>query len=132
MSDRGRAEIDIDGYLNKLCWAMGGSFFEQQAVRDELRAHLRDAARDLVTGGVGASDALAQALRDLGDPGDVGRALRRSRGTQPLRRPIAQPAGSVLLHVDRHRNLPQPRLVLALAALAAMPAVVALAYAWPA
>jgi hypothetical protein len=127
-----RDEVDVDGYLNEVCWAMGGSFTEQQAVRDELRAHLRDAARDLVVGGVTAADALTQALRDLGDAGDLGRTLRASRGRRPLRRPLRQPDGAVLLRIDHHRNLPHPRLALALAALAATPAVVALVYAWPA
>lgn len=130
MNDRG--DVDVDGYLNEVCWAMGGSFSEQQAVRDELRAHLRDAARELVVGGVTAMDAVTRALRELGDAGDLGRTLRPSRGTRPLRRPLMQPDGALLLHVERHRNLPAPRLALALAALAATPVVVALVYAWPA
>jgi hypothetical protein len=127
-----RDAVDVNGYLNQVCWAMGGSFAEQQAARDELRAHLRDAARDLAMDGRDAADALAQAVRDLGDAHDLGRTMRASRGTRPLRRPLTQPAGAVLLHLDRHRNLPHGRLVLALAALAATPAVVALVYAWPA
>ncbi len=126
-----REDLDVNGYLNEVCWAMGGSFAEQQAVRDELRAHLRDAARDLVIGGMTAPDALAQALCELGGASELGRAMRSSRGTRPLRRPLTQPDGALLLHVDRHRNLPHPRLALALAALAATPAVVALVYAWP-
>ena len=130
MSDRD--EVDVDGYLNKMCWAMGGSFEEQQVVRDELRAHLRAAAHDLVLEGRTATEALKQALCDLGDAGDLGRTMRSSRGTRPLRRPLEQPEGAVLLHVERHRNLPHARLALALAALAATPAVVALVYAWPA
>ena len=131
MSDE-RALPDVDGYLNQVCWAMGGAFSEQQAVREELRSHLRDAARDLVTGGVPAREALASALDDLGDPVEVGQAMKRSRGTRPLRRPVAQPAGALLLHMDRPRNLPGLRLTLALAALVATPPLVALAYAWPA
>lgn len=122
---------DVDGYLNEVCWAMGGSFAEQQALRDELRAHLRDAARDLVIGGVAAPEAIARSLRELGDPDVLGRTMRSSRGTRPLRRPLTQPAGAVLLHIDRRRNLPQARLAVALAALAATPAAVALVYAWP-
>lgn len=122
---------DVDGYLNEVCWAMGGSFAEQQTVRDELRAHLRDAARDLVIGGAAAPEAVARALRELGDPSVLGGTMRSSRGTQPLQRPLTQPAGAVLLHVDRHRNLPHASLVVALAALAATTAGVALVYAWP-
>ena len=122
---------DVDAFLNQVCWAMGGSFAEQQAVRDELRAHLREAARDLVIGGVPASDAVRQALEELGDAKDLGRAMRTSRGTRPLRRPIMQPAGAVLLHSERSRNLPGVRLGVALAALAVTPAVVALAFVWP-
>ena len=34
-----RGGPDVDGYLNEVCWAMGGSFAEQQALRDELRAY---------------------------------------------------------------------------------------------
>ena len=122
---------DVDGYLNQVCWAMGGSFSEQQAVREELRSHLRDAARDLVTAGMPAREALTAALDGLGDPTEVGTAMRGSRGTKPLRRPILQPAGALLLHLDRGRNLPSRRVTLALAALVAMPPLVALVYAWP-
>lgn len=126
-----RALPDVDGYLNQVCWAMGGSFSEQQAVREELRSHLRDAARDLVTSGIAARDALARALDELGDPAGVGRAMRASRGTKPLRRPIVQPAGALLWHLDKPRNLPSRRVTLALAALVATPPLVALVYAWP-
>ena len=122
---------DVDGYLNEVCWAMGGSFAEQQTVRDELRAHLRDAARDLVIGGAAAPEAVARSLRELGDPSVLGGTMRSSRRTRPLQRPLTQPAGAVLLHVDRHRNLPHASLVVALAALAATQAAVALVYAWP-
>jgi hypothetical protein len=126
-----RRPPDVDAYLKEVSWAMGGSFSEQQTVRDELRAHLRDAARDLVTGGMTAPEALARALSELGDVSDMGRAMRPSRGSRPLRRPLMQPAGAILLHSDRPRNLPNRRLALALAAVAATPALVALAYAWP-
>ena len=34
---------DVDGYLNEVCWAMGGSFAEQQALRDELRGLIQAA-----------------------------------------------------------------------------------------
>ena len=126
-----RDGLDVDAYLNEVCFAMGGSFAEQQAVRDELRAHLREAALDLVMSGMVAADALAQGLDDLGDAQDLGRALRGSRGTRPLRRPIVQPAGALSLHREQARNLPGVRLGVALAALVATPAVVALAFVWP-
>ena len=126
-----RDQLDVTTYLNEVCRAMGGSFAEQQAVRDELRAHLREAARDLATRGMTVRDALARALDELGEANDLGRAMRSSRGTRPLRRPLTQPAGAVLLHSEHARNLPDVRLVLALAALAATPAAVALVYAWP-
>jgi hypothetical protein len=122
---------DVDGYLNEVCCAMGGSFTEQQAVRDELRAHLRDAAREGVMSGLTAADALSAALRDLGPAADLGRAMRSSRGTRPLKRPLTQPAGALRLRPEPNRHLPQLRLVVALAALVATPAVVAVAYAWP-
>ena len=126
-----RDRLDVDAYLNEVCFTMGGSFAEQQAVRDELRAHLREAALDLVMNGMVAADALKRALDDLGEAQDLGRAMRASRGTRPLRRPIVQPVGALLLHRDSTRNLPGVRLGVALAALVATPAVVALAYAWP-
>jgi hypothetical protein len=122
---------DVDGYLNEVCWAMGGSFSEQQAVREELRAHLRDAARDGVMAGLLAADALSSALRDLGPAVDLGKAMRSSRGTRPLQRPLTQPAGALRLYPVPNRHLPQLRVVVALAALIATPAVVAVAYAWP-
>ena len=122
---------NVDAYLNQVCWVMGGSFAEQQAVRDELRAHLREAARDLVMGGMTAAAALARALDELGEAHDLGRAMRTSRGTRPLRRPLVQPAGAVLLHSEHARNLPGARLAVALAALVATPAAVALTFVWP-
>jgi hypothetical protein len=122
---------DVDGYLSEVCYLMGGSFAEQQTVRDELRAHLRDAARDGVMSGLTPADALSSALRDLGPAADLGKAMRSSRGTRPLKRPLMQPAGALRLRSQSDRHLPQLRLVIALAALVAMPAVVAVAYAWP-
>lgn len=122
---------NVDAYLNQVCWAMDGSFAEQQAVRDELRAHLREAARDLVMSGMLAADALVHALNELGNATDLGRAMRTSRGTRPLRRPLVQPAGAVLLHSEHTRNLPGARLAVALAALVATPAAVALTFVWP-
>src|SRR5689334_15997644 len=121
-----RDELDVDGYLNRMCQAMGGSFAAQQAARDELRGHLRDAARDLATAGMPAREALARALEELGDPANLGRAMRRSRGTRALRRPLTQPAGALLLSVQVHRNLPHRGLAIALAAAASAPALVAL------
>jgi hypothetical protein len=126
-----REDPDVDGYLNEVCWAMGGSFAEQQAVRDELRAHLRDAAHDGVMAGLTATDALTAALGDLGSAADLGLAMRSSRGTRPLKRPLAQPAGALRLRSEPDRHLPQLRLVIALVALVVTPAVIAVAYAWP-
>jgi hypothetical protein len=126
-----RDALDVDGYLNEVCWAMGGAFAEQQTVRDELRAHLRDAARDGVMSGLTPADALTAALRDLGPAAELGKAMRASRGTRPLKRPLTQPAGALRLRSEPDRHLPQLRIVLALAALIATPAVVAVAYAWP-
>lgn len=122
---------DIDGYLNEVCWAMGGAFAEQQTVRDELRAHLLDATREGVLSGRTAADALSSALRDLGPAAGLGAAMRGSRGTRPLQRPLVQPAGALRLGSTPNRHLPQLRLAFALTALVATPAVVAFAYAWP-
>jgi hypothetical protein len=122
---------DIARYLNELCWAMGGAFAEQQAVRDELRAHIRDEVRELELGGVPSGVAVAQALRDLGDATELGRTMRRSRGTAAVRRPLTQPAGALLLERHRPRHLPPLGMALALAASGAASLAVALAYAWP-
>lgn len=121
----------IDGYLNEVCWAMGGSFSEQQAVRDELRAHIREQVRDLQLEGLDEQQALAAALRDLGDAETLGRSLRSSRGTRPLRRPLVQPAGALILERRSTYRLPSARLAIALVALAGISAAIALAYVWP-
>lgn len=126
-----KAGSAIDGYLNTLCWAMGGSFAEQQAVRDELREHIDAAVRDRAMQGVPPDDALPEALRDLGDPEELGRAMRASRGTPALRRPLMQPAGAVLIGRHRERSLPDARLLLVLGASWIAATVFALIYAWP-
>jgi len=124
-------ERALDRYLNELSWAMGGSFAEQQAARDELRAHLLDAAREHELAGLAPDQALVAALRDLGDPSDLGRDMRASRGTAPLRRPLVQPEGALILEPRRIRHLPPLPLLLALVALAATGLGLAAAYAWP-
>jgi hypothetical protein len=121
----------VDHYLNELSWAMGGRFEEQQAARDELRAHITDAVRDYELQGVPQAEAVARVLRETGDPTQVGRALRESRGRSALRRPLAQPEGAVLLYRRPERHLPAPRLAFAVAGLAVALAFVALVYAWP-
>jgi hypothetical protein len=127
MSRRAR----IDGYLNEVSWAMGGSLAEQQAARDELRAHIRDHVRELQLDGVEREAAVEQALADLGDPSALGHSLRASRGTHALRRPLAQPAGALILERRVEHHLPPPRVLLALAALVLMSLAASLVYVWP-
>lgn len=121
----------LDAYLNTLSWAMGGTLPEQQAVRDELRAHIESAARDLELQGMSADAAIRAALTDLGEPEALGRELRASRGTSALRRPLVQPAGAVLLDRPHTRALPDLRLSLALALWSITGAVAVVIYAWP-
>ena len=121
---------EIDRYLNEVCWAMGGSLAEQQAARDELRNHIREAARELELEGVAAVDALRRALLDLGDAETVGRAMRSSRGTAALRRPLAQPIGALMLEPRRGHRVPM-RILFALFAWSALSAVAMIAYLWP-
>ena len=121
----------IDGYLNEVSWAMGGSFTEQQAARDELRAHIHDHLRELQLEGIDREAAVEQALRDLGDPSALGASLRASRGTHALRRPIVQPEGALILERRAEHHLPSPRVLLALAALVLMSLAASLVYVWP-
>ena len=121
----------VDRYLNELCWAMAGTFSEQQAVRDEVRAHIRDQAAEFELQGVGADEAIERTLRDLGDPTEVGRSMRGSRGTVATRRHVWQPEGALRIERRHDRRLPRAGLTLALGATVALPAIVALAYAWP-
>lgn len=125
----GRARID--GYLNEVSWAMGGAFSEQQAARDELRAHIREHVRELQLEGVDRDAAIGQALRDLGDPSALGASLRASRGTHALRRPLAQPEGALILERRAEHHLPPPRVLLALAAFVLMSLAASLVYVWP-
>jgi hypothetical protein len=121
----------IDRYLNEVSWAMGGTLAEQQAARDELRAHIEDGARELQLQGVAAGEAVRRALRDLGDAETVGRSMRGSRGGASLRRPLMQPAGALILQRRRDVRLPGRALVLALGASAITSAAVGLTYLWP-
>ena len=121
----------IDRYLNELCWAMGGSFSEQQAVRDELRSHINDAIREHELVGSGSEDALSATLHDLGDPSKLGRSMRSSRGTGPLRRPLVQPDGAIILEPRRNKAMPSLPVMLALGGGAVASLAVVVAYAWP-
>jgi len=121
----------IDRYLNEVSWAMGGTFAEQQAARDELRAHIRDEMRELQLEGVDDETALARALADLGDPAILGRTMRSSRGTTALRRALVQPEGALVLERRAVRHLPQPGVLLALAALMTVALVASIIYVWP-
>ena len=122
---------DVDGWMNEVCWAMGGTLAEQQTVRDELRAHIRDAARARELEGLTARDAIDAAVRDLGDATEVGRAMRTSRGSTPLRRTLSQPSGALLLDHRIPRQMPDVRIALAICALIAMGMTVTLLYVWP-
>ena len=124
-------QMTIDRYLNELCWAMGGTFAEQQTLRDELRAHISEAIREHELGGLSPDDALMATLRDFGPPSDLGRDMRGSRGKRPLVRPLAQPAGALLLERRSIRHLPPRALILAVAASGVAALAVAITYAWP-
>lgn len=122
---------ETERYLNELCWAMGGSLGEQQAARDELRAHIQDETRELELQGASRNEATRRALADLGDPETVGRSMRASLGTAPLRRPLTQPAGALVLERRRDVHLPRRAVALALAASGLTTAAIALTYLWP-
>lgn len=120
-----------DRYLNEVCWAMGGTLAEQQAARDELRAHIEDETRELGLQGVAPDDAIRRALSELGDAEIVGRSLWGSRGGVSLRRPLVQPAGALVLERRRDVHLPGRGLVLALGASAVASAAVGIVFVWP-
>jgi hypothetical protein len=122
---------DVRAYLDEVSFTMGGSFTEQQAVRDELSAHIAAQVNDLTMQGVPAAEAAARALHELGDPRELGRALRASRRTRPLRRPLMQPEGAVAIGHRRAWHLPRAPLLTALAVGAVAYAIVLLVYLWP-
>lgn len=121
----------IDRYLNEVCWALDAPLEQAQAVRDELRAHIEDAAREAELAGTPRDAAIDGALAALGDPSDVGRAMRESRGTAPLRKPLVQREGALVFGAHRPNAMPRPLVLLALVAAAAMSVIVGIAYAWP-
>lgn len=121
----------IDAYLNKVSWAMGGTLAEQQAARDELRAHIAEAAREHEISGLSATEALRKALHELGVAEDVGRAMRSSRGTKATSGSLVQPAGALILEQRQVRNMPPVALLVAFGALGLAAAAAALAFAWP-
>jgi hypothetical protein len=122
---------DIDRYLNEMSWAMGGSLSEQQAARDELRAHIEEAVREMRLSGMGDEDVLRRALGDLGEPSVVGRSMRRSRGSIALGAELAQPVGALVLERRRDVHLPGRGLLFALGASAVASAGVGIAFLWP-
>jgi hypothetical protein len=121
----------VDRYLNEVSWAMRGSLAEQQAARDELREHIHAEMQDLELQGVDRGTALTQALHDLGDPSEVGRAMRASLRGRSLRRPLQQPEGALVFGPHRERHLPALALVLAIAAAVTTTGLVALVFIWP-
>jgi hypothetical protein len=121
----------IDGYLNEMSWAMGGSFAEQQAARDEIRAHIREHVRELQLEGVDEPGAIDRALADLGSPETLGRSMRGSRGKTPLQRALIQPEGALILERRREQHMPPARVLLALGAFVLVGFVVSLVYVWP-
>ena len=128
---RDPAATMIDRYLNELCWAMGGTLAEQQAVRDELRSHIADGVREHSMSGGEALDALRRVLADFGDPTELGREMRATRSAAAQSRPLVQPDGALILVAHHERHLPHPAVIAALAASGATAVAVALAYAWP-
>jgi hypothetical protein len=74
---------------------------------------------------------LRRVLADLGEPSELGRELRGSKGTSALKRALVQPEGALVLSPRRKRHLPHPAIVAALGASAATAAIVAVAFAWP-
>jgi hypothetical protein len=110
---------------------MGGSLAEQQALRDELRAHIRDAVREQEIGGVGHGEAVRVALRDLGEPERLGRSMRGVRGAAPLKRPLIQPEGALILERRGSVRLPSGALSLAVAALGVALVALGVTYLWP-
>lgn len=121
----------VDRYLNEVCWALDAPLEQAQAVRDELRAHIEDAAREAELAGTPRDGAIDAALAALGDPSDVGRALRASRGTVPLRKPLLQREGALVFGAHRPHAMPRPIVLVALGAAATMSAIIGIAYAWP-
>jgi hypothetical protein len=121
----------VDRYLNEVSWAMGGKLAEQQAARDELREHIHAEAEDLALQGVDRESAVIQALHDLGEPSELGRAMRRSLGSRALRRPLRQPEGALVFGPRRERHMPRVGVMFALMGIAATSGVVALIYVWP-
>lgn len=124
-------QMALARYLNEICWAMGGTFAEQQALRDELRGHITEAARERELDGLSPDEALTATLRDFGPPLDLGRSMRGSRGKRPLARPLNQPAGALLLERRSVRHLPPLSVMLALSGAAVASVVFAMVYVWP-
>lgn len=121
----------IDMWLDEASFALRGTLAQQQAMRDELRAHIADAAREHEMRGLSHDAAVALALADLGDAAEVGRSFRPLRRGGSLRRPLVQPEGALILDRRAVYRLPHRALAVALAGGGAMAAVVALRFIWP-
>jgi hypothetical protein len=121
---------DVDSWLAELAHAMGGTLAEQQAVRDEFRAHIREGAREHQIDGMNSEEAVRRALDDLGEPAALGRSLRDSRGMPAVRRPLSQPEGALILERRIQRRL-SLTVTAAFAALAGSSLLIAALYLWP-
>lgn len=120
----------VDAYLAEVEAEMRGSFWEKQAIRTELRAHLFALAKEYELAGVHEADAMRHAMRDFGYPGDIGQALGSSRGRNALR--VGQfPRGEIAFERSNRRPLPPILLLVALAAIAASSIGILATFAWP-
>jgi hypothetical protein len=121
----------VTRYLNELCWAMGGTFSEQQAVRDELRAHIEEHASASQLAGMRRDDAVRAALRDLGAADALGRTMRSSRRTTALRRHYTQPEGTVLLEHRSVVDWPRVLVLVAVGGFVLMFMTLVAVFLWP-
>jgi hypothetical protein len=124
-------EEAINAYLADVSAELRVSFWEEQSVRDELRAHIHAIASEYELSGLEPVVALRRSLRDLGHPADVGAALRTSRGRRTFRRAHLEPADAIRLERPLNRPLPPKSLLFGLAALASTSIGIAVAFVWP-
>lgn len=120
----------VDAYLAEVEAAMHGSFWEKQAVRSELRAHLAALAREYELAGQSSADAMRQSMRDLGHPTDVGLALRSSRGRDAIR--VGRlPRGNITFERSIRRPMPPTILIIALGAIGISSVALLVMFTWP-
>ncbi len=96
------SEQEFERYLSMVAGNLSLSASQRQAIRRELRSHLEEGLEDARAQGIPREEAIARALRDFGDAGQLGRAMTRPYRVRMLRRGAVALASAACLTLILH------------------------------